>query len=219
MAGLLAAALLYAGASGFARTLQLLPVHAVLDDLGRGHPVAEARTEAAANALATLEPPDGRVLKRRGQLALSGILAGRQDRQAASDGLRHARQWLIDGLAQAPTDAYAWIWLTQAEMLLHGPTSLARNSFAASLRQSPNFGPLTLVHLDYGLLLWPVLDLPLRAALQDSMAPMAVADPVNATRVARRRGATAIGRFRRALAAQPDQLKRFDYYLAKLGPA
>lgn len=213
-AGLLALGLLWLGVLGFDGAIRDLPAHGVVDDLGRGTTVTQSRIEAAERALAAIPISDSTILKQRAQFALRRALAGNEDPAAMSLDLELARQWLIGGLATAPADAYAWLWLAQAEFLLHGHSPMARAALAMSAWQSPHFAPLALGQVDYGLLLWPSLDTEARGRVQAQLALIATSDALATAAIARRRGSVAIAHIRQVLATRPGRLAAFERRLA-----
>lgn len=214
----LALVLVWYGAVGFNRALQDLPAHGVLDDLGRGIAVADDRIEAAERSLAGAPREHPWALKQRAQFALRNALNGDTDPSDTDRQLRSARQWLIDGLSEAPSDAYAWLWLTQTEFLVHGHSSLARQSLAMSWQQSPHFSPLALGQVDYGLLLWPSLDTEARERVKTQLTLIATSDAQATADIARRRGAVAIDHFRQVLATHPWRLRVLERELTQSAP-
>lgn len=211
----LALVLVWYGADGFNVALQNLSAHGVLDDLGRGIDVADDRIEAAERSLAAAPREHATGLKQRAQFALRKALNGDTAPDDTDRQLRLARQLLIDGLTKAPSDAYAWLWLTQTEFLVHGHSSLARRSLAMSWQQSPHFSPLAQGQVDYGLLLWPSLDTAARERVRTQLTLIATTDAQATADIARRRGAVAIGHFRQVLATHPWRLRVLERELAK----
>lgn len=214
LAGLLGVGLLWLGVQGFDSAIVELPARGVLDDIGRGTAVGQPRIVAAERTLAGASADDAAILKQRAQFALRRALEGGDDQAGMQRNLELARQWLTDGLAVAPSDAYAWLWLTQAEFLLHGHSPQARAALAVSWRQSPHFAPLALGQVDYGLLLWPSLNTEARERVRAQLAFIATSDPLATAAIARRRGSVAIAHIRQVLATRPGRLAAFERRLA-----
>lgn len=202
----------YGGLSGFRGELQRVTVRSVLDDLGRNIDVDGARETAALTSLTSLAMPRASDLKREGQLLIRAAFADGLTTQEAHEQLRRGRSALLEGLAQSPADGFAWLLLTQAEVTLNGFTPLAHRAFQMSLERSPNEPSLLLAQLDYGLLLWPVLRPPERAAVLEAARQLAVHQVQPLARIAKQRNA--VERVRAALDDLPKRQEIFVWLVA-----
>jgi hypothetical protein len=223
MVGGLGLALCLTAVPRFRAAAHRLPANGVLDQLANGNPVSKSRLlraeRALEDSLAILQQSQTHndLARINLQQALQGDLAGAQ-----------AAVWLVASVEQqrralvkSPANSYGWLRLSHLALLRGGVREAQKSgavaAFLQSRAQSPFFDSLLWRHLDFALLLWPVLQPPQRALQQPLIAAAAGRSTWRLAKMAEQRHAVA--GVRQALHLNDVLLADFDrHYLHRIRP-
>jgi hypothetical protein len=207
--GLLAVPRLIAG-------IELVPAGPVLEALRAGETVAEPH---AIGTAAAIERSLDWVRDAQGYADLS-LIYWEEARRAglstpAGVGLvRASEAAVLRTIALNPSNPIAWTRRAQISLLTTGIDDTLARELRMALRTAPYDRIVLAPRVGLALYAWPRLDEPTRALVRDQIRVAAMLDARTLAAAARRTFAVAV--VREALASEPDRLRNFERFYARL---